>query len=64
VVITGFAGALVALGNLAASDFIAIVAPLGALIAVLMLVIARTDGIASRHPDGATDPAGPKPWHR
>jgi len=64
VVITGFAGALVALGNLAASDFIAIIAPLGALIAVLMLVIARTDGVASRHPDGGTDPAGPKSWHR
>jgi hypothetical protein len=64
VVITGFAGALVALGNLASSDFIAIIAPLGALIAVLMLVIARTDGAASRPPDGATDPAGPKPWHR
>jgi len=64
VVIVGFAGALVALGNLAPGDFIALVAPLGALLAVFMLVIARTDGEASRHPDGGTGPATPKPRHR
>ena len=46
VVIVGFAGALVALGNLDSSGFIALVAPLGALLAVLMLIIARTDGDA------------------
>jgi hypothetical protein len=63
VVIVGFTGALVALGNVASSDFIALVAPLGALLAVLMLVIARTDGDAGRHPDGA-DPARPRPWRR
>ncbi len=64
VMIVGFAGALVALGNLASSDFIALVAPLGALLAVLMLAIARTDGDASRHPDGGTDPARPRLWRR
>jgi hypothetical protein len=35
VMITGFAGALVALGNLSSADFIALVAPLAALLAVL-----------------------------
>lgn len=35
VLMIGFAGALVALGSLAASDFIALVAPLGALLAVI-----------------------------
>jgi hypothetical protein len=64
VVIVGFTGALVALGNLASSDFIALVAPLGALLAVFMLVIARTDGDAGRHPDGGTDLARPRPWRR
>jgi hypothetical protein len=64
VMIVGFAGALVALGNLASSDFIALVAPLGALLAVLMLAIARTDGDAGSHPDSAKGPAPLKPWHR
>jgi hypothetical protein len=63
VAIVGFAGALVALGSLASSDFIALVAPLGALLAVLMLAIARTDGDPDRHPASAS-PARPKPWHR
>ncbi len=48
VVIVGFAGALQALGNLGSSDFIALVAPLGALLAVLVLAIARTDGDLDR----------------
>jgi hypothetical protein len=64
VMIAGFAGALVALGNLAPSDFIALVAPLGALLAVLMLAIARTDGDVGRHADGGADPARPRRWRR
>ena len=64
VMIAGFAGALVALGNLASSDFIALVAPLGALLAVLMLAIARTDGDACRPGDGGTGPARPSLWRR
>ena len=64
VMIAGFAGALVALGNLASSDFIALVAPLGALLAVLMLAIARTDGDAGRPGDGGTGPARPSLWRR
>jgi hypothetical protein len=60
VVIVGFTGALVALGNLAASDFIALVAPLGALLAMFMLVIARTDGEANRRPGHGADPVWPK----
>jgi hypothetical protein len=64
VVIVGFAGALVALGSLDSSDFIALVAPLGALLAVLMLAIARTDGDTSGHPSTEKDSARPKPWNR
>ena len=64
VMIAGFAGALVALGNLASSDFIALVAPLGALLAVLMLAIARTDGDPGRPVDGGTGPARPSLWRR
>ncbi len=64
VMIAGFAGALVALGNLASADFIALVAPLGALLAVLMLATARADGDAGRHPEGGTDPARPRLWRR
>ncbi len=64
VMIAGLAGALVALGNLTSADFIALVAPLGALLAVLMLATARADGDAGRHPDGGTDPARPRLWRR
>ena len=64
VMIVGFAGALVTLGSLASSDFIALVAPLGALLAVLMLAIARTDGDAGRSGDGGTGPARPWLWRR
>jgi len=64
VAIVGFAGALVALGNLASSDFIALVAPLGALLAVLMVAIPRADGDPGRHADGGTDPARPRLWRR
>jgi hypothetical protein len=38
VLVVGFAGALVALGSLAAADFIALVAPLAALLAVVAVV--------------------------
>ncbi len=64
VAIVGFAAALVALGNLAASDFIALVAPLGALLAVLMVAIPRTDGDPGRQPDSGRDPARPRLWRR
>jgi len=64
VAIVGFAGALVALGNLASSDFIALVAPLGALLAVLMLVIPRADGDAGHPGDGGTGPARIRLWRR
>src|SRR5579863_6115962 len=64
VMIAGFAGALVALGNLTSADFIALVAPLGALLAVLMLAIARTDGDAGRPGDGGTGPARIRLWRR
>ena len=60
VVIVGFAGALVALGSLASFDFIALVAPLGALVAVLMLAMARTDGDAGRRPGHGADSAWPE----
>jgi hypothetical protein len=56
VVIVGFAAALAALGSLASADFIALVAPLGALLAVLVLTIARTDGDAGRRPGAASEP--------
>jgi hypothetical protein len=67
VMIAGLAGALVALGNLAPADFIALVAPLGALLAVLMLAIARTDGDAGRLPGGRpglASKAEPRLWRR
>ncbi len=59
VVIVGFAGALDALGNLASADFIALVAPLAALLG--MVAIARgTDDVPSRLSNGK-DAARPKP---
>jgi hypothetical protein len=64
VVIVGFAGALDALGNLATSDFIALVAPLAALLAVLALAVARTDGAPASRPDREKGSAWPRPWHR
>ncbi len=50
VLIVGFAGALDALGNLASSEFIALVAPLAALLAVAL--ITRGTGDASRPASG------------
>ena len=58
VVIVGFAGALDALGTLASADFIALVAPLGALLAVLVLAIAKTGA------DPGSLPDRPGPWRR
>ena len=48
VLIVGFAGALDALGNLASSDFIALVVPLAALLAVV--AIGRSAGDAANRP--------------
>ena len=59
VLIVGFAGALDALGNLASADFIALVAPLGALLAVI--AVARGTGDASSRPGSGKGPAGPGP---
>jgi len=55
VLVVGVAGALVALGNLTAPDFIALVAPLAALLAVI--AAARGTGDAGRGPGAAR----PKP---
>jgi hypothetical protein len=65
VLIVGFAGALDALGNLASSDFIALVAPLAAVLAVV--AIARGSGDASSRPGSGDSngngngPARPRP---
>jgi hypothetical protein len=56
VVVIGFAAALVALGNLSSPDFIALVAPLAALLGVI--AVARGTGDASGPRPG---PARPKP---
>ena len=56
VLIAGFAAALVALGNLSSADFIALVAPLGAVLAVV--AVARGMGDASDRPrNGTATPA-------
>jgi hypothetical protein len=52
VLIAGFAAALVALGNLSSADFIALVAPLGAVLAVV--AVARGMGDAPDRPRGGT----------
>jgi hypothetical protein len=59
VLIVGFAGALDALGNLTSSDFIALVAPLAAVLGVV--AIARGTGDASSRPGNGTGPPGPRP---
>src|ERR1022692_2157249 len=59
VLIVGFAGALDALGTLASSDFIALVAPLAALLGVV--AVARGTGDASGHPGDGKGTARPKP---
>jgi hypothetical protein len=59
VLIVGFAGALDALGNLTSSDFIALVAPLAAVLAVTL--IARGTGDAGSHPAAGQGPARPRP---
>jgi hypothetical protein len=55
VLVVGFAGALDALGNLTSSDFIALVAPLAALLAVI--AVARAAGDASGRPAARSRPA-------
>jgi hypothetical protein len=59
VLIVGFAGALDALGNLASSDFIALVAPLAALLGVV--AVARGTGDASGHSNDGQGPARLRP---
>jgi hypothetical protein len=60
VLIIGFAGALDALGNLASSEFIALVAPLAALLAVALITRGTGDASSSR-PAAGQDPARPRP---
>jgi hypothetical protein len=57
ILVIGFAGALDALGNLTAADFIALVVPLTALLGVIAVV--RTAGDPSPHP--GKGPASPEP---
>jgi hypothetical protein len=59
VMIVGFAGALVALGSLTSADFIALVAPLAALLGVVAAV--RGTGDAASRPGNGKGPAGPRP---
>ena len=59
VLVVGVAGALVALGNLSAPDFIALVAPLAALLGVI--AVARSTGDAGRGPGPGPGAARPKP---
>src|SRR3984885_936715 len=60
VLIVGFAGALDALGNLSSSDFVALVAPLAALLAVT-LITRGTGEVAGGRPAPGKDPARPRP---
>ena len=60
VLIVGFAGALDALGNLSSSDFVALVAPLAALLAVT-LITRGTGEAGSSRPAPGKDPARPRP---
>jgi hypothetical protein len=57
ILVVGFAGSLVALGSLASSDFIALVAPLAALLGV----IAVTRGTGSAPARNGKDAPGPAP---
>lgn len=60
VLIIGFAGALDALGNLASSEFIALVAPLAALLAVALITRGTGEASSSR-PAAGQDHARPRP---
>ena len=60
VLIVGFAGALDALGNLASSEFIALVAPLAALLAVA-LITRGTGEAGSSRPAAGQGPPRPRP---
>jgi len=57
VLIVGFAGALDALGSLSSADFIALVAPLAALLSVI--AVARGTGDAPVRPGAGQDPGRP-----
>ena len=59
VLVVGFAAALVALGNLTSADFIALAAPLTALLGVLAAVRGTHD--PAPHPAQHRSPAGPQP---
>ena len=59
VLIAGFAGALDAMGTLVSSDFIALVTPLAALLAVV--AVARPPGDTADHPSHGNGTARPKP---
>ncbi len=59
VLVIGFAGALDALGNLASSDFIALVAPLAALLAVALITRGTGEASSSR-PAPGQDAARPR----
>ena len=56
ILVVGFAGALVALGNLSSPDFIALVAPLAALLGVIAVARGTGDASSSSRPG----PARPK----
>jgi hypothetical protein len=59
VLVIGFAGALDALGSLSSSDFIALVAPLGALLAVLAVVSGTGEGSGRPGPGPGRGSGGP-----
>jgi hypothetical protein len=67
VLVAGFAAALVALGSLAASDFIALVAPLAAVLGMVAVARGRQEPLAREGrdvripPEQAARPAGPVP---
>ncbi len=61
VLVVGFAGALVALGNLTSADFIALAAPLVALLAVLAAVRGQDTAPLAPLVGQRKSPAGPEP---
>jgi hypothetical protein len=60
VLVVGFAGALVALGNLTSADFIALAAPLVALLGVLAAARGHDTGPLAPLPGQRKSPAGPE----
>jgi hypothetical protein len=61
VLVVGFAGALVALGNLSSADFIALAAPLVALLGVLAAARGHDTSPLVPLPSQRKSPAGPEP---